>query len=198
MMRKSTTILLLLAAIPLLFSFSIFKSITLPAWYIYAGPYDVEYKLTDIRPGELFFYFDHNAYPVYTETTNFIWSTPQTDSLFTAYLLNLTYSAVNLTHQDRSFIMIQEAQDPTGKWAPIEVWQYSTCGNSYFGSPTIGKNQYVMVSIPKYKGKFQTKIRLKLKVGKGVLYSESFKGSVDPGQFKKEQNLGFRSYLDEK
>jgi hypothetical protein len=195
MKPRLTPTLLFVFTLPLLFSFVHFKFTTLPAWYKYSGPHDVDYNYTNYKKGELYFYFDTKAFAI-PKTDS--WHGTYTDSAFTAYLVNATDTSVGVIHQDGSLIMIQEAQDPTGKWSPVEIWYHSDCGNSYFGSPAIGSNQYVKIPIPKYSGSFQTKLRLKLKIGKGILYSEPFNGSVDPEQFKKETNLGFKSYLDEK
>src|ERR1700741_1403634 len=138
MMHKKPIILFSLLSIPVFISFNIIQKLefnTLPAGYKYSGPFDLDSKLTSHKKGELHFYFDQKTWPVNTPGGYSSWNDPLVDSSFTSYLVNATDSIVNLKHQDGSLIMIQEAQDPTGKWSPIEIWYYSDCGNSYFDSP---------------------------------------------------------------
>ena len=102
-------------------------------------------------------------------------------------------------------MMIQEALDEDSLWKPIEYWVYSGCGNSYFNPLNLNPYTYLMVPIRKYFGEYKTKMRLKLKNGKKIIYSNTFKGSINKSQFTiKNEDVhgilyhGKPSYLNEK
>jgi hypothetical protein len=81
--------------------------------------------------------------------------------------------------------MIQEALNAKGEWAPIEYWTYSGCGNSYFSPLVLPQGQLALIPVRRYSGPFRTKLRLKWKNGTRTLYSDSFEGSIEPGQFNR-------------
>ncbi len=109
---------------------------------------------------------------------------------FVAFLINTTDSALTLERQDASLIMIQEAVNENGKWEPIEYWVNSGCGNSYLNPVKLSAGKYIILPIRKYQGDFKTQIRLRYKFsyfrGEGILISDSFEGSIDKSQFKKQ------------
>lgn len=78
--------------------------------------------------------------------------------------------------------MIQEARDEEGNWRPIEFWNYSDCAHSY-GAIGILPNNCVVAKVLKYQGDFETEIRVKLRNGNKVFYSNSFVGSINIKQF---------------
>lgn len=90
--------------------------------------------------------------------------------------------------QDAQIIMIQEAKDENGDWKPIEFWQHSWCGNSYAFEKLL-PNTIVIAKIFKYDGDFETDIRLKLKNGNHIIYSDSFKGKINKSQFDLPSSL---------
>lgn len=110
------------------------------------------------------------------------------------FIINTSRDIIFLAHQDEAIMMIQEAKDENGLWRPIEFWRYSFCGNSY-GTMGISPNDGVLVKIYKYSGDFETAIRLKLKNGDNVIYSDSFRGKINQTQFNppnQEDEWGFR------
>lgn len=98
------------------------------------------------------------------------------------FIHNPTKDTLLLDQQDGRVIMIQEAKDENGQWKPIEFWRYSWCGNSY-GAEVLLPNTVAIVKIFKYEGDFETEIRLKLKNGNDIIYSDSFKGKINKSQF---------------
>lgn len=127
---------------------------------------------------------------------------PQQANFLPFELVNPSSSAKILTTQNGSLIMIQEALDPQGKWAPIEYWDF----NWEIGSDTtqfvLMPQHAVLVMVPTFTGDFATKIRLKLTTSlppsaSQVIYSEVFEGTVKHGQFKKPASAQVNiSYLD--
>lgn len=131
---------------------------------------------------------------------------PNNSTLCNWFLINQSAQPQLLPTQNGSLLMIQEAQDSKGKWRPVEYWT-EQWGNTnlpvvndiYALEPT----KALLLVAPKYKGKFETLFRFKLKMtnqkGKqSVLYSPTFKGSIAPSQFEvspqdKKKKI---SYLD--
>ncbi len=103
---------------------------------------------------------------------------------FPIFILNKDTSTIEVTHQDGSIMMIQEAKDPNGAWKPIEFWLYSWCGNSY-GRFVIPPNYCAVTKIPVYKGDFKTELRLKVEINSNIYYSKPFWGSINLSQFIK-------------
>lgn len=192
-MEKSTLnklILLSLISLFVLSGFSILqenkKDGNKRAFYECKEPVDIDTSLFDIKQGELYFQFNMKLKPSKLKSLDFVWLEDNPKGYFTAYLINTTDSTFSAKRQDGSLIMIQEALNEKGKWIPIEYWVHSGCGNSYFNPLKLDSGKYIMIPIKKYSGNFKTKIRLKLKAGKTIFYSEPFQGEIDKSQFKKE------------
>ena len=100
---------------------------------------------------------------------------------FPVYIFNSTKNSIRLEGQDGRVMMIQEALDPNGQWKPIEYWEFSDCGNSY-GGIVLKPDFYLMTKVVKYKGHFETLLRLKLKNKNEIIYSKPFKGSINLSQ----------------
>lgn len=180
--------------------FSQERKITPRAWYHYYGPLPIDEEIRETEPGKLYFQFDLRKKPATIDQGTLYRVKNDSLEFFTAYLINQTDTIVQMIHQDGSLMMIQEALDSNGNWRPIEVWYHSDCGNSYMGSPDLEPRKYFTFYVPKYKGSFKTKLRLKLKIGKSIFYSSTFDGSLDPGQFNQmdvSAKYDFKSYLDE-
>jgi hypothetical protein len=105
-----------------------------------------------------------------------------------AFVVNLSENITHLDHQDARLIMIQEAKDELGIWRPIEFWRHHRSGTSY-GTVELHPNQYVITKILRYDGEFETDIRLKLKNGRDIIYSEPFRGTININQFELPENL---------
>ncbi|QBZ97413.1 hypothetical protein [Flavobacterium sangjuense] len=79
--------------------------------------------------------------------------------------------------------LIQEAKDIDGKWKPIEFFSDAP---SCLPSPFFHKHlpqKYNVVSIIKYHGNFKTKLRVKVKMGKHIYYSNEIVGQINRTQF---------------
>ncbi|MCT4580252.1 MAG: hypothetical protein N4A35_02455 [Flavobacteriales bacterium] len=175
------------------------------AFYESSDPLTIDSTLIDVKPNALYFQFNTQQKPKDLKTMSFVWLGDAPKGYFTAYLVNTTDSIFNADRQDGSLIMIQEAIDKNGDWQPIEYWVYSGCGNSYFSPLKLPAGKCVMVPIKKYEGSYKTKIRLKFKIGKQVIYSGTFDGAINLEQFKRETESvngilyhGPASYLDDR
>jgi hypothetical protein len=100
-------------------------------------------------------------------------------------VMNLSNQLQTLKTQDGSLIMIQEALNSEGEWLPIEYWDYDWGLGSEFSQLELQSQHSVMITVPKFEGDFETKLRLKLKMNESqeVVYSEEFKAIVNLGQF---------------
>ena len=97
------------------------------------------------------------------------------------YIVNQTNQPIKIADQDGRVMLIQEAMDKNGLWKPIEVWQFSECGNSY-SDVILRPEYYLMFKIIKYKGPFETLLRLKMANNKEIYYSQPFRGSINLSQ----------------
>ncbi len=97
---------------------------------------------------------------------------------YPVYITNPTNQTIRVEEQDGQLMIIQEAKDKNGNWKPIEIWQFSDCGNSY-GGIALKPNSYIFTKIIAYKGEFETTLRLKMLNDTIVYYSEPFKGSIN-------------------
>jgi len=109
-------------------------------------------------------------------------------------LVNTTSDTIKQTLQDGSLRVVQEARDKNDEWSHIEYWANSWCGNSYFSSLTLPPNSYVVFGVYRYTGNYNTKVRCRLSLtgrnGKQVIISNDFDGSINLGQFNKQQKPG--------
>jgi hypothetical protein len=99
------------------------------------------------------------------------------------YIVNRTKKSIFISEQETELMLIQEAKDKKGKWKPIEYYRFSYCGNSY-GDYVLRPNYYLMAKVFKYKGEFETLLRIKMVSDTTVIYSHPFRGSVNLSQFK--------------
>lgn len=98
-------------------------------------------------------------------------------------LVNGGKTPLTLTAQDSCIDLIQEAQDSSGKWRPIEYIPQSWCGNSYH-KVTLKPRRYWQFTAPRYSGPRKTMLRFKLVLDdKQTIYSVPFPGSIHPRQF---------------
>ena len=107
------------------------------------------------------------------------------------YVVNQSTSAKLFPGKDSYAFGIQEALDSSGNWHPIEGKGFDFCGNGYWNLPVLPK-EFLVILLPKYKGSFKTKIRVRLKVGDMVYVSKAFDGSINYQQFVIEKG----SYFD--
>jgi hypothetical protein len=116
---------------------------------------------------------------------------------YPVYIWNSTAQITSIPVNGSATELIQEAKDEKGSWRPIEYWTDGFAGDvpwQYILEP----DYYVITGVYKYTGEFKTDLRIKLKRGGKVFYSESFRGSVNKGQFKVPQYFSKPdSFLDE-
>jgi hypothetical protein len=110
------------------------------------------------------------------------------DTIFSMYVLNNSKDSIHIFRQDWHLQLIQEAKDQSGIWKPIEFWQNSTCGNSYY-LQNINSNEIIKTDSKGYQGNFKTEIRFKLKNNGKIYYSNSVKGNIDLSQFKLSESV---------
>lgn len=109
------------------------------------------------------------------------------DTLLAIYLKNKTKDSLELSLQDSSLFLIQEAKNKEGKWKPIEYWSYATCGNSY-ASQKIASEDIIKTNTKNYTGEFETEIRFKLLFENKLYYTNTLKGKIDSSLFQVSEN----------
>jgi hypothetical protein len=114
---------------------------------------------------------------------------------FALLLVNRTKSEVWFPAADSQLAIIREALDAEGKWRPVECLPRTLCGNSYH-RVFLPRNSYWQFAAPVYSGTHKTKMRFVLQ-GEKPIYSNEFKGSINPEQFSQSQNIrGAEARLD--
>lgn len=100
---------------------------------------------------------------------------------YPVYLVNQSPNTKVLQGRDGYILAIQEAQDSNGIWYPIESSSLWTCigWRVQFDS-----QQFVVLLMPKYKGSFKTKLRVRLENHEQIYVSQAFEGLIDPRQFR--------------
>ncbi len=118
------------------------------------------------------------------------------------YVANTAVDTAFIEAQDSRIYLQIQARDEDGKWNDIDYLPSSWCGNSYH-SVFLPTNHYWEFTIPVFKGRFETKLRAKLyniKIGQdhksGVVYSNEFSGSVNPGQFTEKKDYSPKGLMD--
>ena len=118
----------------------------------------------------------------YSQTILFDWNTDKYNAYFPVFLYNSTKKTKILIGKDNYVFAIQEAKDAQGNWRPIEEKGHDFCGVGYWGlkfQPT----EFSTILIRKYKGSFETDLRIRLRNGKNTIISEVFRGHINPKQF---------------
>jgi len=106
---------------------------------------------------------------------------------YPVYVVNNTSQTRVFTGKDGHVFAIQEALDSNGDWRPIEIRPFYMCGNGAW-SLKIHSQEFLTFFVPKYKGDYETKLRIRLKVGdkrigETIYFSESFEGTINTKQF---------------
>ncbi|RPD91807.1 hypothetical protein EGM88_14060 [Aureibaculum marinum] len=109
---------------------------------------------------------------------------------YPVFIRNPSKDTIHIDNQDGALFLIQEAKNKMGEWKPIEYWIYSTCGNSY-AYTSLGPDDILILKKVKYKGTFETEMRLKLRTNNKLVYSKPFKGLINIEQFELENVDGF-------
>lgn len=113
------------------------------------------------------------------------------------YLSNTTKDTMVFNVQDSRLYMNLQAKDKHGIWRDIEYLASSWCGNSYH-QLYLPSNHYWSFKFPIYEGRFKTKFRVKLSLerNKRAIYSNEFKGSINPAQFWRIKPYGLYGFMD--
>lgn len=104
------------------------------------------------------------------------------------WIINNSSDTVQMQMQDGSTICILQALTKDNTWAPIQYWNFSRCGNSYYIKDfnPLTANSFI-TKLPK-DGKYKTKLRYKLLGAKKFYYSNEFFGSIDYCEFKEDSS----------
>lgn len=101
---------------------------------------------------------------------------------YPAFIINRTPSTKVLLGKDGHLFAIQEAKDSNGIWRPIEQEGHGFCGCCYWAEK-VHHNEYVVMLLPKYKGNFKTKLRVRLRNNATIYVSKPFEGMINYNQF---------------
>jgi hypothetical protein len=114
-------------------------------------------------------------------------------------LINHTADTIVFDAQDSRLYMNVQARNQAGQWADIEYLPTSWCGNSYHQLYLPPRCKWEF-STPVYEGVHPTEMRIKLTYKKGkkdkVIYSETYSGSVNPGQFYRKPDYTPTGIMD--
>lgn len=116
------------------------------------------------------------------------------------YVVNNTFKPITFNVQSGRLYLKLQAKDRNGNWKDIEFLPSSFCGNSYY-TIHLESQMYWSFVIPIYEGEFKTRMRAELKYvdpnykrEEITIYSNEFDGSVNPGQFWR-QNYYYSDFM---
>ena len=119
----------------------------------------------------------------YSQTILFDWwATDKYNAYFPVFIYNPTKKTKILIGKDDKVFAIQEAKDLQGNWRPIEERGHEFCGVGFWGLKFQPK-EFSTILFRKYKGSFETDLRIRLRNGKNTFTSEVFRGYINPKQF---------------
>lgn len=128
-------------------------------------------------------------YPDYTSNVYLPFRRSNPGTLhYPVYLVNQSPQAKVLHGGDAYVFTVQEAQDSNGLWYPIESRVYGACSSWWI---QFDPQHFVILLLPKYKGSFKTKLRVRLENHEQIYVSQPFEGWIDPQQFKFERHYPF-------
>jgi hypothetical protein len=135
------------------------------------------------------------ALPFKPNSLSIVIDTNRTDTFglryfgYPLYIANTSADTMLFNAQDSRLYLKLQAQTNKGEWKDIEYLPSSWCGNSYH-TLSLEPGAYWKFVIPQYEGEFNTLIRAELKYvdpanpqKEKILYSHTFKGSINPAQF---------------
>lgn len=111
------------------------------------------------------------------------------------YFVNSTKNDKIFYGKDRYVFGIQEAVDRKenyGEWRPIEARGFDFCGNGRWAL-IVHPQEFVLVLMRKYKGDYETQMRVRFEVGENIFVSRPFKGKINKKQFTIQDS----SYLEQ-
>ncbi len=114
---------------------------------------------------------------------------------FPAFIVNETSNTKTLFGVSNKIDAIQEAKDSQGIWYPIESNTYGYgCGNVYYWGLNIKPGEFLVFLMPKYEGKFETKMRLRFG-NTGIIVSNAYNGKINYNQFSIKRNKDLYEWI---
>ena len=122
----------------------------------------------------------------------------------TAYVYNTKQDTFSIDVQDNRLYIVAQALNSRGEWQDIEYNPSSWCGNSYYDIK-LAPDEFWKFEIPVYDGDLPTMLRLKFDWTKRwtndceetkTIYSNTFPGKVNPGQFWRKQGHSPSNLMD--
>lgn len=101
-------------------------------------------------------------------------------------LVNATGKPLAFSACDSRLSIVQEAIDDKGVWRSVESLPSSFCGNSYHRL-TLEPGKFWAFAAPRYQGEHKIRLRFRIDVPAGPVYSNEFEGSVNLTQFTTQQ-----------
>lgn len=101
---------------------------------------------------------------------------------FPVYVANTSPRRKLLYGKNQRVFAIQEAKDRTGEWRPIESEGPDFCGNGRWVTK-LRPGQMGVFLMDKYRGTYQTFLRVRLQNGDSRYVSAPYKGQIDERQF---------------
>lgn len=103
-------------------------------------------------------------------------------------IVNNSKDTVALQMQDGTYICILQAKTKKNQWCPIEYWEFSDCGNSYYLKKLPPKTKNSFIPYSTNKGDYNTKLRYKLLGQEKFYYSNEFDGVINYCQFVEDSS----------
>lgn len=111
---------------------------------------------------------------------------------YPVYIYNYSKSVQKIDNPlSRELSFILEAKNGKGEWKPIEYIHRDSfvCGFSGQTDYLLKPGHFMVSYVKKYRGGFNTKMRVKFKSYNQLFYSNEFPGSINEGQFNGEPLL---------
>lgn len=99
------------------------------------------------------------------------------------FVFNPTNDTIPLEHRNRKIKMIQEAKNENGDWRPLEFCVEAS-GAERYETTALLPNEMALIHVLRYDGDFVTDVRLKFKIGRQVVYSNTYKAMIYKSQFE--------------
>jgi hypothetical protein len=117
---------------------------------------------------------------------------------YPVYFVNSTKNDKVFYGKDSYIFGIQEAVDKEKyrEWRPIEGRGFDFCGNGRWGL-IVHPQEFILVLMRKYKGDYETEMRVRFEVGENIFVSRPFKGRINESQFSIQDSSYLKRRLQE-
>lgn len=146
--------------------------------------------------------FDVNGLEIFTDYGQTVkykrYRHQEANEHYPVYFVNSTNSPKVLLGKDSYVFGIQEAGkvEDYGRWNPIEARGFDFCGNGRW-ERIIYPNEFALVLMRKYKGDYETKLRVRFRMGANTYVSKAFTGKINKKQFNLVNNSRLQESLQE-